>query len=107
MTAADPTLDRLIRHMAWANAALFERLATCSDEDLWLAAPRNEWTAARILGHLVSAAGRYAARLEGLPRVDEARSPRTVAELARLAKSLTVLGDRASSTRGRPSRRAA
>lgn len=26
-TPADPTLDRLLRHMAWANAALFARLA--------------------------------------------------------------------------------
>jgi uncharacterized damage-inducible protein DinB len=82
---ADPTLDRLIRHMAWANAALFARLATCSDEDLALAAPRNEWSVARILAHLVSAAGRYAARLEHLPRVDEAQPPTTVGELAALA----------------------
>src|SRR4051812_26908907 len=71
--------------MAWANAALFERLATCPDEDLGLAAPRNEWPAARILAHLVSAAGRYAARLEGLPRGEEAQPPTTVGELAGLA----------------------
>src|SRR5436190_2559373 len=82
---ADPTLDRLIRHMAWANAALFARLATCSDEDLGLAAPRNEWAVARILAHLVSAAGRYAARLEGLPRGEEAQPPTTLGELAGLA----------------------
>jgi uncharacterized damage-inducible protein DinB len=85
VTTADPTLDRLVRHMAWANAALFEGLATCSDEDLALAAPRNEWPVTRILAHLVSAAGRYAARLEGLPQSEEAQPPTSVGELATLA----------------------
>jgi uncharacterized damage-inducible protein DinB len=82
---ADPTLDRLLHHMAWANAALFARLAELTNEALALAAPRNEWTAAMILEHLVSAAGRYAARLEGAPRPDGTAPPTTVAELAELA----------------------
>jgi type II secretory pathway component PulL len=46
---ADPTFDRLLRHMAWANAALFARLAELPDSALALAAPRNEWTVAMIL----------------------------------------------------------
>ncbi len=85
MTTPDPTLDRLLRHMAWANAALFDTLAAGSDEDLALAAPRNEWPAARILTHLVDAAGRYAARLEGLPRPDDSTPPSEVGELAGIA----------------------
>ena len=86
MTTTDPTLDRLLRHMAWANAALFDVLAAGSDEDLALAAPRNEWPAGRILAHLVNSAGGYAARLEGLPRgVEQAPSPTSVGELAALA----------------------
>ena len=84
MTTTDPTLDRLLRHMAWANAALFDTLAAGSDADLALAAPRNEWSAGRILAHLVTAAERYAARLEGLPRPDEAPPVTSVAELADL-----------------------
>jgi uncharacterized damage-inducible protein DinB len=82
---ADPTLDRLLRHMAWANAALFARLAKLSDEALALAAPRNEWTVATILEHIVMAAGGYAARLEGAPRPERTVPPTTVAELAELA----------------------
>jgi uncharacterized damage-inducible protein DinB len=82
---ADPTLDRLLRHMAWANAAVIDRLAGLSDEALALASPRNEWTVARILDHLVSAAERYAARLEGVPRPADGVIPTTVAELAELA----------------------
>lgn len=81
---ADPTLDRLLRHMAWANAALFARLAALPDEALALAAPRNEWTVAMILEHIVMAAGGYAERLEGAPRPERTVPPRMVAELAAL-----------------------
>ncbi len=82
---ADPTLDRLFRHMAWANAALFARLAELPDEALALAAPRNKWPVAMILEHIVVAAGGYAARLEGAPRPERTAPPTTVAELAELA----------------------
>jgi len=82
---ADPTLDRLLRHMAWANAALFGWLAELPDEALALAAPRNEWTVAMILEHIVTAAGGYAARLEGVPRPGRSAPPTTVAELPELA----------------------
>ena len=81
----DPSLDRLLRHMAWANAALIARLTELPPDNLSLASPRNEWTVGLILDHLVSAAGRYAARLEGGPRPDRAKSPATTAGLAELA----------------------
>jgi uncharacterized damage-inducible protein DinB len=80
----DPTLDRLLRHMAWANAALIARLTELPVDTLSLASPRNEWTVAMILDHLVSGAGRYAARLEGGPRLDRPASPATTAGLAEL-----------------------
>ena len=69
-STTDPTLDRLLRHMAWANAAVIGQLAGLTDDALGLSAPRNEWTVAMILQHLVDAADRYAARLEGQPRPD-------------------------------------
>jgi uncharacterized damage-inducible protein DinB len=84
-TTADPTLDRLLRHMAWANAALIARLAELPDSALALAAPRNEWTVAMILEHIVMAAGGYAARLEAAPRPEPTEPPTTVAELPELA----------------------
>jgi uncharacterized damage-inducible protein DinB len=83
--AVDPILDRLLRHMAWANAALIAELTKLPDSVLALASPRNEWPVARILHHLVSAAGNYAARLEGLPRLVQTTPPATVGELAGLA----------------------
>ncbi len=82
---ADPTLDRLLRHMAWANAALCARLAALPDDALGLASPRNEWTVAMILEHLVNAAGGYAARLEGVPRPERVAPPTSAAEVVGLS----------------------
>ena len=82
---ADPTLDRLLRHMAWANAEVIGILAGLDDDALALASPRNEWTVAMILQHLVDAALRYAARLEGVPRPDGSEPPKTAGELAEVA----------------------
>lgn len=82
---ADPTLDRTLRHMAWANAELIARLGEQTDDALALTAPRNEWTVAMILEHLVGSAGGYAARLEGTPRPERAAPPTTIAELAGFA----------------------
>ncbi len=78
----DPTLDRLLRHMAWANATLIDGLAVLSDEALAAAAPRNEWHVARILDHLVNAAGGYATRLEGGSRL---QAPELITSMSQLA----------------------
>ncbi len=91
---ADPTLDRLLRHMAWANAALIATLAGLPDDALALAAPRNAWSVAMILEHLVSSAGGYTARLEGVPRPDRMAPPATVAELAALASTCAAFDAR-------------
>ncbi len=98
----DPTLDRLLRHMAWANAALFARLTEVPVDDLALASPRNEWSVAMILDHLVSAAGRYAARLEGAPRPDRDASPATAAGLAALAADCAAYDSRIRAQAGMP-----
>ena len=93
-STTDPTLDRLLRHMAWANAALIGQLAGLTDEALGLASPRNEWTVAMILRHLVDAAERYAARLEGMPRPDATEPPAAVAELTELAARCAAIDAR-------------
>jgi len=81
----DPILDRLLRHMAWANAALIARLAELPDSALHLTSPRNEWSAGMILAHLVSAAGGYASRLEQVPRSPDTETPTSVAQLTEIA----------------------
>jgi len=90
----DPILDRLLRHMAWANASMFERLVGLSDEALGLSSPRNEWTAGMILGHFVDSAGGYASRLEGVPRQARIEPPTTIAALAGLAASCAAFDAR-------------
>ena len=88
-TNPDPTLDRLLRHMAWANAQLVARLQEEPVEALAFTAPRNEWSAGRILAHLLNAAQGYSTRLEGVerpPTVEE--PPASTAELADLGARL-------------------
>jgi uncharacterized damage-inducible protein DinB len=93
-STVDPTLDRLLRHMAWANRTMFDWLGGLTDEALGLSSPRNEWTAAMILAHLVGAAGGYASRLEGVPRQAEIEPPTTIAELAGLAAACAAFDAR-------------
>jgi uncharacterized damage-inducible protein DinB len=93
-STVDPTLDRLLRHMAWANATLFDWLGTLSDDALGLSSPRNEWTAGMILAHYVDSAGGYASRLEGMKRKDKIESPTTIAGLADLAASCATFDAR-------------
>ncbi len=89
-TNADPTLDRLLRHMAWANAQLVARLLENSSDALALTAPRNEWSAGRILAHLLNAAQGYASRMEGLPRPPNVEPPAVAEELAGLGARLAA-----------------
>jgi len=84
-TSQDPTLDRLLRHMAWANASLIASLAELPDSALALTSPLNEWSVARILAHLVSAAGGYASRLERAPRPPDTEPPMSADQLAEIA----------------------
>lgn len=61
MTA--PALDRLFRHMAWANAEVFAKLQSLPDHALTLTLPGSENTISEIADHLATAAGGYAERL--------------------------------------------
>lgn len=93
-STVDPTLDRLFRHMAWANATMFTWLGRLSDEVLGLSSPDNEWTAGMILGHLVDSAGGYASRLEGVARQTRIEPPTTIAALPELAASCAAFDAR-------------
>jgi uncharacterized damage-inducible protein DinB len=92
--APDPTLDRLLRHMAWANAQLIARLSEQPDEALELTAPHNEWSAGRILAHLVNAAEGYSSRLAGVPRAADVEEPTSEAQLADMAARLAAIDAR-------------
>jgi hypothetical protein len=87
---ADPTLDRQLRHMAWANAQLIARLVEQPVVALALTAPHNEWPAGRNLAHLLNAAHAYASLMEGVERPTDMEPPASAEELAHLGARLAA-----------------
>jgi uncharacterized damage-inducible protein DinB len=87
----DSLTDRLFRHMAWANAYVFDCLATLTDEQLLMVAPNDDWSAASILGHISGASARYADALDGLG-ITKTTVPRNSAEVLAL-KEITATID--------------
>ena len=90
MTARNETLDRLLHHMAWANAELFERLTKLPDAALEHTAPGSEWSVGAIANHLVTAAENYTQRLHGEPRAPEREVPTGSAGISELRVALAT-----------------
>lgn len=90
MTERNETLDRLLQHMAWANADLFERLVKLPDAALTHTAPGSEWSVGAIAHHLVTAAENYAQRLHGEPRAPEREIPKGNAGVKELRAALAT-----------------
>lgn len=90
MTARNETLDRLLHHMAWANAELFERLTKLPDAALEHTAPGSEWSVGAIANHLVTAAENYTQRLHGEPRAPEREVPTGSAGISELRAALAT-----------------
>jgi uncharacterized damage-inducible protein DinB len=93
--------------MAWANATLIGWLGTLSDDDLAATAPMNEWSAGRILDHLVNAAGNYVMRLDGASRITPPDPLTTIAELPERAGRLAGFDARLRAHAAQPEGRAA
>lgn len=90
MSDRNETLGQLLRHMAWANAALYKQLSTLPDAALNHTAPGSEWSVGAIAHHLVTAAENYAQRLHGEPRAPKREIPTTAAEITLLAAGLAA-----------------
>ena len=90
MTARNETLDRLLQHMAWANADLFERLTKLPDAALDHTAPGSEWSVGAIAHHLVTAAENYAQRLHGEARAPDREIPTSSAGVSELRVALAT-----------------
>lgn len=63
---SNPTLERLFRHMSWANNQLFGQLSTLPESALKFSAWNPEWTVGKIANHIVIAEGRFLSRLQKL-----------------------------------------
>ena len=90
MTARNETLDRLLQHMAWANAALFKQLEELPSPALSHTAPGSEWSVGAIAHHLVTAAENYAQRLYGEARAPEREIPTGSAGVKELRAALAT-----------------
>lgn len=53
------TLDRMLKHMAWVNQKVYAAAATLPDEAFGAYIVNPEWTAGRILQHIVGGADWY------------------------------------------------
>jgi uncharacterized damage-inducible protein DinB len=90
MSERNETLDQLLRHMAWANAALFKQLAALPDAALGHTAPGSEWSVGAIAHHLVTAAENYTQRLHGEPRAPKRAVPTDAAGISELRAALAT-----------------
>jgi len=84
------TLDRQLKHMAWANTEMFSVLAALPADALAFTLPGSEWSVGAIAHHLVTAAENYAQRLHGEPRAEKRGLPTSIADLAVLAAAAKV-----------------
>lgn len=86
---SDVTLNRLFRHMTWANNQLFTQLSELPESSLSYAAWNPEWTVGKIANHIVIAQGRFISRLRKEAPMPEDEFPLTTEGMKALtAKSL-------------------
>ncbi len=89
----DVIIDRLFRHLAWANAYVFDQIANQSDASLKLTAPNDDWSVGEILKHITAAAGRYADLLDNNGSTPT-EVPTTSAEVRALKELSAISGAR-------------
>lgn len=90
------TTRRLLRHMAWANQRVFDAVKVLPDLalDAYIANP--EWTAGRILQHIVEGADWYVFCLTEAPPRD-IKFPESMKDLNLLQEQLAEFDEKVSS----------
>lgn len=83
------SMERLLRHMAWANQKTIEHLQTLPEESLKAFATNPEWFVGEIVHHIVDSADHYAYRISGKPALTQPGDPciadvNAIGDLARL-----------------------
>ncbi len=90
-------LERLLKHMAWANKATIEHLQTLPEDSLKAFATNSEWHVGEIIYHIVSAADNYDFRITGkrspIPG-DKIQEPKSISDL-KLLKEQAIAADAA------------
>ena len=90
------SLDRLLKHMAWANQKTIAHLKSLPEDSLKAFATNPEWHAAEIIHHIVDSADHYAFRISGLPALTQPGDPciddvKQIADLTRLKDQAAIV----------------
>jgi uncharacterized damage-inducible protein DinB len=93
------SINRMLGHMAWANAKTITHLQTLPEEALTAYATNPEWHVAEIIHHIVDSGDHYAFRISGIPALTKPGEPgiedvKEIADLARI-KEQAVIVDKA------------
>jgi uncharacterized damage-inducible protein DinB len=89
-------MDRMLKHMAWANQKTIAHLQTLPEESLNAFATNPQWHVAEIIHHIVDSADHYAYRISGTPVLAQPDSAciddvKTIADLARIREQSAIV----------------
>ena len=93
------SLQRLLKHMAWANQKTIEHLMTLPPEALQAFATNPEWKVAEIIRHIVASGNFYVYRITGNAPTDRNENevlPVTSEDLSSLAKRALLVDEERS-----------
>jgi uncharacterized damage-inducible protein DinB len=85
-----PAMERMLKHMAWANQKVYAAVAELPDEALDAYLVNPEWPARVIVQHIVDGADWYNVCLNG-ERFMRVSTPATSADVQALAAQLALL----------------
>ncbi|MFM1797124.1 MAG: hypothetical protein RL733_905 [Actinomycetota bacterium] len=89
-------LERLLKHMAWANQETIKHVQTLPEDALKSFATNPEWFVAEILHHIVDSADHYAYRISGKPALTQPGDPciadiEKISDLSRLLEQAATV----------------
>jgi len=70
-------MQRMFRHMAWANEKIFTQVSELPEHALKFSAWNPDWTVGHICNHIVIAQGRFISRLQKIDPPTETEFPLT------------------------------
>jgi uncharacterized damage-inducible protein DinB len=90
------SMNRMLGHMAWANAKTITHLQSLPEEALSAFATNPEWHVAEIIHHIVDSGDHYAFRISGIPALTQPDDPciddvKEIADLARLKDQAAIV----------------
>jgi uncharacterized damage-inducible protein DinB len=90
------SMNRMLGHMAWANAKTITHLQSLPEEALSAFATNPDWHVAEIIHHIVDSGDHYAFRISGIPALTQPDDPciddvKEIADLARLKDQAAIV----------------